>query len=171
MEVWLDIPDQNGYQASSLGRVRSFWGKGSHGPTLNTPIVLRTKMAGPYLAVNLRNVSHRIHVLVAATFIGPRPDRMQVCHNNGNQLDNAVGNLRYDTAVSNALDAAKHDKIKRGSARKSAVLDEATVAIIKRQILNGERVCDIAEEHGRPESTIQNIRRDTHWRHVKPWAD
>jgi hypothetical protein len=49
-----------------------------------------------------------VHRLVAAAFLGPRPDGMMICHWNGDPADNRVENLRYATRVDNALDSLRH---------------------------------------------------------------
>lgn len=49
-----------------------------------------------------------IHTLVAAAFIGPRPEGLNICHNDGDPSNNYVGNLRYDTQGSNMLDRVLH---------------------------------------------------------------
>lgn len=41
-------------------------------------------------------------------FIGPPPEGMEVCHNNGNPRDNRVVNLRYDSTRQNILDQVRH---------------------------------------------------------------
>jgi len=49
-----------------------------------------------------------VHVLVAETFIGPRPQGMQTCHGDGDKTNNTVDNLRYDTPRNNELDKVAH---------------------------------------------------------------
>lgn len=49
-----------------------------------------------------------IHTLVAEAFLGPRPDGMQVCHEDGERTNNVAANLRYDTPSANAQDSVKH---------------------------------------------------------------
>ena len=56
------------------------------------------------LTDGLRRCGCHVHVLVARAFIGPRPDRLVVCHRNSINSDNRVSNLRYGTVTSNALD-------------------------------------------------------------------
>lgn len=41
-------------------------------------------------------------------FVGPRPDGMVTCHNDGNPANNNLSNLRWDTQSNNQLDAVKH---------------------------------------------------------------
>lgn len=48
------------------------------------------------------------HTLVLTAFVGPRPDGLQGCHNNGNPHDNRLVNLRWDTPEANAQDSLAH---------------------------------------------------------------
>lgn len=50
----------------------------------------------------------RVHRLVMAAFVGPCPEGMEVCHNNGVSNDNRLANLRYDTRSANNLDQVRH---------------------------------------------------------------
>jgi len=73
----------------------------------------RTRPKGRYPSVGIQGKSYNIHALVAKHFIGPRPEGMVCCHNDGDCLNNHVSNLRYDTQKNNNLDRIKH-----GTARK-----------------------------------------------------
>jgi hypothetical protein len=104
METWAFIPGYEGiYKVSTLGNVISYVrnkegallkpGKGSHG----------------YYTVSLgRHNSKTLHSLVALTFLGVRPDGMEVLHIDGTRTNNDVLNLRYGTRTDNILDAIKH---------------------------------------------------------------
>jgi hypothetical protein len=109
-EEWRPIPGFDGYEASSLGRIRSFRRR-------TTPRVLKPSPTGGYgyLAVCLRDSTsargertRSVHGLVAAAFYGPRPDGLEVRHLNGNGLDNRIANLEYATHVENIRDKARH---------------------------------------------------------------
>lgn len=52
----------------------------------------------------------KVHALVAAAFIGPRPTGYDVCHNNGDNQDNRPQNLRYGTRSENIRDLVSHGK-------------------------------------------------------------
>jgi hypothetical protein len=54
--------------------------------------------------------SATVHSLVMLAFVGPRPDGLEVCHNNGVASDNRLSNLRYDTRSENNVDSSKHGK-------------------------------------------------------------
>lgn len=49
-----------------------------------------------------------VHRLVLETFIGPCPEKMVCCHNNGDFTDNKLKNLRWDTPSNNELDKHQH---------------------------------------------------------------
>lgn len=44
--------------------------------------------------------------------MGPCPDGMEACHNNGDQLDNRIENLRWDTHSANIYDQVAHGNIR-----------------------------------------------------------
>lgn len=116
-ERWRPIPGREGYEVSDLGRVRSLdrWivaadGKRRffRGRILKTRPFPRTGHRMVSLKAGSVGTSFRVHVLVMLAFVGPRPDGMQTCHNNGIAHDNRLTNLRYDTASSNVRDSVNH---------------------------------------------------------------
>jgi hypothetical protein len=58
-----------------------------------------------------------VHRIILETFIGECPNGMEACHNDGNKMNNNIGNLRWDTHRNNILDKKKHgtDKKKHGT--------------------------------------------------------
>lgn len=107
-EVWRPIPDLGGhYEASSLGRIRSArGGKGTYIGKVLTP----SRRRYGYLDIELRlkdpaRCRRRRHFtvqsLVAAAFIGPRPQGMQVDHIDFDPSNNRPENLRYLTISEN----------------------------------------------------------------------
>jgi hypothetical protein len=55
-----------------------------------------------------RKYYRTIHRLVLETFIGPRPQKMQCRHLNGNRTDNRLENLRWGTSKENEADKRRH---------------------------------------------------------------
>lgn len=116
-EKWEPIPNWEGYYSvSNLGRVRShdrvvmrsngrrqFWaGKIMSGrPTGSGHHKVQLRMNGYY-------EEHLIHRLVMLVFVGPCPEGQEVCHKNGNGVDNRLSNLRYGTRSQNQLDRVRH---------------------------------------------------------------
>jgi hypothetical protein len=60
------------------------------------------------LCSNGRQESWFVHQLVAAAFLGPRPDGLEVRHLDGDPLNNAVSNLAYGTRLENIQDKKRH---------------------------------------------------------------
>ena len=116
IERWRDIPGHPGYQVSDHGRVRGLDrtttttnGQVRHykGKILSTPL-----NTGGYQTVHLythgKSRKRYVHALVAEAFIGPRPEGMEVCHNDGDPTNNSLENLRYGTRSDNMLDRVRH---------------------------------------------------------------
>lgn len=83
-----------GYEVSNAGRVRG-------------PRGILRPFAGDargHLKVDLCGRRVFVHRLVLDAFVGPCPDGMEGCHNNGNPADNRVENLRWDTRSANVID-------------------------------------------------------------------
>lgn len=117
-ESWLPVVGYEGfYEVSSLGRVRSLDRLVHNGPGCShtqpgrvMAIHRRDHYSKVRLKVDGSGRTFNVHALVAAAFMGPRPDGMEVCHNNGDHHDNRAENLRYDTHSANALDIVAHGR-------------------------------------------------------------
>lgn len=109
------IPGFIGYEVGSDGTVWTLWRRGpqyrkwSVGETRKQ---MRTNLANGYLEIQLRLGSgykhKRIHRLVLEAFVGPCPDGCIAAHNNGNEFDNRLCNLRWTTQKENLLDRLDH---------------------------------------------------------------
>jgi hypothetical protein len=118
-EEWRTIPDAPAYEVSSIGRVRSWVGPG--GATgrrrLSTPRVLKQNL-GPNGYYRLKTGGSSVRLvahLVAAAFLGQRPDGMEIRHLNGVRTDNRVENLAYGTRSENQLDRLLHGTHNQGN--------------------------------------------------------
>lgn len=141
MEIWKDVPGwEDIYQVSNKGRVRSldrfiFSSKWKHGFQHQTGKILKpgTHKKG-YQIVSFTKPGTRkkmfwVHALVAQTFIGPRPEKLQVCHNDGNPKNNCVENLRYGTQKENSQDSIRH-----GTANTAKGADHPTAKLSWKQV-------------------------------------
>lgn len=116
-EAWRPIPDWEGiYEVSDEGRVRSvdrlYIDKNGRSMRFRGQIRSQSMSAG-YPVVSLRNgsgknVARKVHWLVTAAFIGPKPDGLVVRHLDGNRLNNHIENLVYGTHTENRLDSTAH---------------------------------------------------------------
>jgi hypothetical protein len=107
-ERWVIVPGTSDcYEVSEQGRV---WSR----PRLGTlgGIMAGSTTPDGYRQVQLHSygkmANYRIHQLVALAFLGPTPEGMEVCHKDGNQLNNDVSNLKFDTHRKNTQERVEH---------------------------------------------------------------
>ena len=143
-EQWRSIADFPGYEVSDQGRVRSYWSRSSNGKsrgahwkvTEQVQRILAAPVCGHYPQVNLRrdgrSFGRRIHRLVAETFLGPCPDSLELCHDDGDPTNNRIDNLRYDTHKANMRDAVGHGKFgERFSSLDQQPLEEMPIVNVR----------------------------------------
>lgn len=104
-----------------------------------------------------------VHTAVLLAFVGPRPDGMEGCHNDGNPSNNTVENLRWDTPQSNQADRLRHGTDSRGSKHGCAKLIERQVIEI---IESKEASKSLARRYGVSLGTIYGIKNRKEWRHI-----
>jgi len=136
-EEWRPVPGHPGYEASSLGRVRSLdrWIEiPNRGRGFRRGIILRPQIMGLYTGVALGKL-HRmyVHVAICTTFHGPRPSkRHEAAHWNGNRLDNRAENLRWVTHQQNEADKIRHGTNPEGRRHGMVKLTEVDVLAIRK---------------------------------------
>lgn len=106
-----------------------------------------------------------VHILVAATFLGPRPEGQWVRHLDGVPAHSYLSNLRYGTPAQNSADMVQHGRSLRGERNPKATLTEAVVRRIRsqRKATNEE----LAARYGVDPNTIRNARAGRTWAHVR----
>lgn len=128
------------------------------------------------LFVGLRRQDKRIphpktvHKLVLEAFVGPCPDGLEGCHNDGNPSNCAVSNLRWDTHKSNMDDRKKHGRNPNGVRNPAAKLSEAQVIEIRNLYKNGMYQKDIAPLFGVSKQCIQVICSGETWKNIGAFA-
>jgi HNH endonuclease/NUMOD4 motif len=117
MTEWRDIPGYEGcYQVSDDGQVKSLARRIKSAPGCTRPLrerimkqeVDRTGYARIQLCSDGSYVHCLVHRLIMLAFVGPCPEGMEVCHNDGVKLNNTLSNLRYDTKSANQYDSIRH---------------------------------------------------------------
>lgn len=160
-EIWKKYPGREvPYMISTMGRVI-----GPKGFVLKQQ---RMKKDKGYLSVCLTQprATTSVHKMVAETFLGPRPEGMEVSHENGNSEDNRLENISYQTRSANNMQKHEHGTILLGSKNPSSILNEAEVVEIKKML--GSRISQrqIGAYFGVSEGAIQKIADGRTWRHV-----
>lgn len=161
-EQWREIPGWPGYEASSLGQIRSK--RGIKTPFEDPKGYLRVKLWSQSKAKNLR-----VSGLVALAFHGPAPTGHVVRHRNGVNDDNRSGNLRYGTRSENEQDKREHGTALLGERHHQSKLTADQVQAIRCRYQRGSRdhgVKAIAMDHGVSEMLISLIVRRKNWTHV-----
>lgn len=106
-EQWRTIPGIDPhYEVSNHGRLRSWI------PWRNLPLPRIVTPNGSKRSGHLQTTFRGggrflVHRLVMLAFVGPCPDGLEVCHNDGDPTNNHIENLRYDTRHANIMDAVR----------------------------------------------------------------
>lgn len=125
----------------------------------------------PRLAVHLSRDSkaktYTIHRLVLLAFVGPCPDGMQGCHNNGNPDNNNLWNLRWDTPTANQADRKLHGTTYEGEQHHSAKLTENDVRAIRKLYATGSySYTQLAKKYRVDFTNIACIVKNKTWKHI-----
>lgn len=96
-EVWLPVPEYEGYQVSNFGRVKSFKSK--------MPRIIKPDIGRGYLRVSLSKDDKKkhlsVHRLVALAFIPNSEEKTTVNHKDGIKFNCHVSNLEWATSSEN----------------------------------------------------------------------
>jgi hypothetical protein len=151
-----------------MGRVRSIprlvrHNAGNYRTTKDRILKHGRSNTGRLYVVLCRNTieeTRLVHHLVAEAFIGPRPEIMECCHNDGDCTNNSASNLRYDTKISNERDKVKHGTSNRGERCAASKLTEAQARAIKE---DGRPQRLIALEYGVTQQAVSGIKCGREW--------
>lgn len=173
-ERWREIPGFDGiYMISDTGRViskaRGRW-----------KFLSPTTSQDGYKMLSLRSgkgaerkgLCRALHCLLLTTFVGPRPEGMQGCHNNGVRTDNRLCNLRWDTPSANQQDRRLHGTFIEGADHWwNTKLSKRDVFAIKVLLEKGVFQHTIAKIFGVSQAHISLISRGEKWASVSTESD
>lgn len=176
-EEWRPIPGYPGYEASSLGNIRSLeryheirpsgrasgyrrWQRGG----VLKPRVNRGYRWVPVFADGRRYV-RRVSFFVALTFLGERPPGLQIRHKDGCSQNDCASNLAYGTALENTEDKRVHGTMVVGEASPRAKLRLVQVREI-RALRGVESQRAIATRFGIAKVQVHRIQTGQVWRHA-----
>lgn len=165
-EVWRAIPSSHLYEASRAGSIR----RKASGKVLRPGTDTKNYMHVCLYDGRGGHKTARVHVLVAETFLGPRPDGKQVNHKDRNRSHNAATNLEYVTPSGNILHSYSGRTIsgRRGEESGVAKLTEDAVASIRALLKSGARHKDIADRFGVSKTTIDRLSTNRTWQWLTP---
>jgi hypothetical protein len=160
----------DGYRVSREGEVQTRWLKAGRNSRLtDTWRPLNPFPRQGYPSVNLSygggKAAFKVHRLILETFVGPCPEGMVACHNDGHRANCHMDNIRWDTPKANCDDALKHGTRAVGS-RCNSKLVERDVIEIRRRWAEGVPAKELAGRFGVSKSNVEAITSGRSWRHL-----
>lgn len=163
-EEWKPVVGfEDWYDVSSHGAVRT-WHNNRWGRAKSPRLVSQATHADGRKAVFLthpdaeKGTNFKVHVLVMAAFVGPRPEGHEICHNDGNPANNVVSNLRYDTHQANSDDTVAHGRSPKGTRNGMNVLEaDAVFAILEMMDTGRFTQREVAERFNVARTAVNNI--------------
>lgn len=157
-ERWRPVPGHEGvYEISDFGRCRGLdrviqvtRGESTFSRFQQGGVMAPHRTNYGHLFVTLGGKTRYFHEMVLGAFVGPRPPGMEARHLDGDESNNRLGNLVWDTHGNNIRDRKWH----RGASNQK--LTAQMVAEIKRCRTTSGAV--LAERYGVNPATISKIR-------------
>lgn len=170
------IPNFPGYMIGSDGSVWSCKRRGrplGEKRTIDGQVFARIRPqlnARGYGTISRQKNKKQIVMFVAHAvlfaFVGPRPEGLECCHGDGDKLNNALSNLRWDTRQSNHMDKLWHDSIPIGEKASRAKLTYKDVQEIKRLFEAGIKQTELGKMFGVNQTSISAIVNGHRWENV-----
>lgn len=127
-----------GYRVGDDGSAWSCWGKAGGRAKIRSVLTddWRRLVAFPnkhgYLCVSIGAKRRLVHRLVLEEFVGPCPPGMECRHLDGDNSNNALGNICWGTKLENAKDKEKHGTTVEGEKNPQSLLVEEEVREMRR---------------------------------------
>ena len=171
-EIWRPVVGyEQWYEVSNHGRVKRVK---YHSSTYIGKILKPQKGIGGYLRVKLcadgHQQKHSVHRLVAAAFIGPCPDGMEMNHCDCDKTNNTICNIEYVTKSENTLHAYRNGLMsQRGEKNAFSKLTREDVFAI-RDLIGSKTNLEIAKKFGVTNCNISAIAHGKSWAWLKERA-
>jgi len=175
MERWQTIPDFSLYEASTMGRIKTFNWKNQGlerimKPALDGTGYLRTMLKGD----DGKTSTIKVHRIILRTFRGePTNDKNECNHINGIRSDNRVMNLEW---VSHSENISHSFKIglssNKGQNNPASTLTDKQVLEIRKNYTYGKKARsgvtkkELAEQYGTTFHVIKAITQGRTWKHL-----
>src|SRR5208337_2388611 len=108
--------------------------------------------------------SHYVHDMVAAAFLGPKPEGHHVNHRDSDRTNNLPSNLEYVTPQGNVDHCLRVGRFHHGARTGGAKLTDAMVVAIR---ASDESRVVLGKRYGITAKHIDELRRGRGWNHLK----
>lgn len=158
------------YEISNQGRVKSLnRNRNGRFGCVRRGVINKWGYEAIVLCKDGSHKSFTVHSLVAAAFIGPRPEKMDINHIDGRKANNVVSNLEYVTRKQNcrhAFDIGLSTRV-RGEMNPTAKLRDSDVLGIKKLLrTKSMTIVEIGSLFGVSKSLVGAIKNQQVWSHV-----
>lgn len=160
MEIWTKAFENDSYEVSNLGRVKSF-NKQKKKKDFQFQILKPVLNKRGYHMINIGGKLQKLCRLILKSFTSD--SNLQVNHKNGIKTDDRLENLEWCTASENILHAYRTNLMNRGSRHHKSKLSEKQVKEIF-QDKRSERI--IAKDYGVSQINVNRIKRKIIWAHI-----
>lgn len=168
VEFWKAVPDYEGYEASTLGRIRSW--RHSSGSRLRNPRVLKPNLNSrgyPSIRLYIGNkvsVYRTTHRVIMRTFCpSGESDVPQINHIDGVKSNSRLDNLEWCSHGENIRHAFSISLIPVGVNHCNAHHSQAECEAARAEILKGRRLSSVGKELGFSYPILRAIKDGTHW--------
>lgn len=163
------IPELSGYFTDRSGRI---WSKmPGNGRWLKPHLMRQWTDPNGYKHVTLRSGARKrypVHLLVAAAYLGPRPEGFVCAHLNGNPSDNRARNLKYVTQKENIAHKTKHGTAVVGEKSHHSKLSDVQAREVLTLALAGDLTRrEIADRFGVAVVTVDHIKSGRIRKHLR----
>lgn len=170
-ETWKPVVGfEDTYSVSSLGRIRrDVDGSRTYAGKILKPMTNTNGYSYVFLCRKPRRINARIHAIVAAAFIGERPDGLQINHKNGVKSDNRLCNIEYATPRENIVHSYNElgRQSPKGENHGMSKLSSSDVLAIRGRVRCGESQRTIALDFGVNQQQISRISTGKRWGWLK----
>ncbi len=154
--MWKEYPNDPRYEVSTEGQVR-MKGRQPRKPSVTPTGYHVIVFSNP----GTKHIGRYVHRMVLETFVGSCPEGLEVSHLNGDNSDNRLSNLRYESKKANHARKVGHQTDYNGARNPAAKLTDQQVREIRESRAPESALAKI---YGVTRSTIGRARRGDSWR-------
>lgn len=172
-EIWKRIPNYSKYEASNLGRIKTFNWKNKGIERVMKPAL---DPNGYYRTVLIRDdgkyTTVKVHRIICQTFLDNPENKPAVNHKNFVRSDNRLENLEWCTFKENTIHSFENERRKyKGGSSCAALTDEQVLEIRAnyepdRKVKGRKTKRQIAEEYNTTFYVIKMIIQKQNYRHL-----